>query len=546
MLWVVTFVSTCFFVVSVSAQSAVQFVDVAAQSGIDFVHENGAQGMRYLPETYGSGVAFIDVEGDGHLDMYWVNGGRIPNLTDAPFAYNALYRSQGDGRFIRAGTEVGLDDTGYGMGAVVGDYNADGAPDLYVTNFGPNVLYKNDGTGHFTAENQGVEDAGWGTSAAFGDVDLDGDIDLFVGNYVEYPLGEDLVQCWVGNSDERLYCDPRKFAGQIDRLYINAGADANWTWSDGTLAWGLESVEGKELGVIFGDYDKDGDPDLYLANDMTPNMLFRNDGARFVERGLASGTSLNDEGSVEAGMGVDMGDVDGDGLQDFFVTNFQWESNTLYRNAGHGFFLDATVPSGVQKASMAYLGFGAGFLDYDNDGDLDIFVANGHVYDNVEKIDHASSYPQLNQLLENNGEGKFRDRLDVGPGMELVQVSRGAAFADYDSDGDVDIAVNNSAGPAALLRNDGGNANHWLGISLRGLGGNVDGLGAVIEVVVGQRRMTRQVRSGGSYLSSHDMRALFGLGASIQADRVEVHWSSGQRSVLESVPANQYVQIEER
>ena len=528
------------------AQNEAVFVDVAAQSGIDFVHDNGAQGMRYLPETYGSGVAFIDADMDGSIDLYWVNGGRIPGLTDGPLAANAFYRNSGKGSFTEHAAEYGIDDTGYGMGALVGDYDADGSPDLYVTNFGPNVLYRNARNGTFIDVSAGVDDGGWGTSAAFADVDLDGDIDLFVGNYVFYPLGDDMVQCWVGNSRERLYCDPRKFAGQMNRLYLNGGADVGWTWTDATRDWGLESTEGKELGVIFGDYDNDGDPDLYLANDMVPNMLYRNDGQRFIERGLASGTSLNDEGSVEAGMGVDMGDVDGDGLQDFFVTNFQWESNTLYRNAGHGFFIDSTVPSGVHKASMAYLGFGAGFIDYDNDGDLDIFVANGHVYDNVEKVDHASSYAQRNQLLTNRGDGTFTEVAQAGPGLDLLRVSRGAAFADYDGDGDTDVAVNNSGGPAALLRNDGGNAKGWLGVELVGLGANTNGLGAEVEVVVGKRTMVRQMRSGGSYLSSHDMRLLFGLDAAQEVDRLSVRWSSGKKQTLEQIAANQYVKIEER
>ncbi|MGB1718414.1 MAG: CRTAC1 family protein, partial [Candidatus Latescibacterota bacterium] len=466
--------------------------------------------------------------------------------TDGPLVANAFYRNSGQGAFTEHSAEYGINDTGYGMGALVGDYDADGSPDLYVTNFGPNVLYRNARNGTFVDVSDGVDDAGWGTSAAFADVDLDGDIDLFVGNYVFYPLGDDMVQCWVGNSRERLYCDPRKFAGQMNRLYLNGGADSGWTWTDATGDWGLESTGGKELGVIFADYDNDGDPDLYLANDMVPNMLYRNDGQRFIERGLASGTSLNDEGSVEAGMGVDMGDVDGDGLQDFFVTNFQWESNTLYRNAGHGFFIDSTVPSGVHKASMAYLGFGAGFIDYDNDGDLDIFVANGHVYDNVEKVDHASSYPQRNQLLSNRGDGTFTEVAQAGPGLDLLRVSRGAAFADYDGDGDTDVAVNNSGGPAALLRNDGGNTKGWLGIELVGLGANTNGLGAEVEVVVGKRTMVRQMRSGGSYLSSHDMRLLFGLDAAQKVDRVTVRWSSGKKQTLEQIAANQYVKIEER
>ena len=529
-----------------SAYGEVVFVDIAREAGIDFVHQNGAEGMRYLPETYGSGVAFIDFDVDGQLDAYWVNSGRIPGLTQAPLAPNALYRNEGSNRFVEVAARAGVADVGYGMGAVVGDYNADGYPDLYVSNFGANVLYKNAGNGLFDDASQGVDDPGWGTSAAFADVDLDGDLDLFVGNYVEYPLGQDLVSCWVGNSDERLYCDPRKFVGQVDRLYINGGAEADWGWRDGTGDWGLLSTEGKELGVILGDYDGDGDPDLYLANDMTPNMLYRNDGSHFVERGLASGTSLNDEGGVEAGMGVDLGDVNADGLQDFFVTNFQWESNTLYRNAGSGFFIDATVASGVQKASMAYLGFGTGFLDYDNDGDLDLFVANGHVYDNVEQVDHASTYPQRNQLLDNDGLGRFVENMKAGPGFDLSQVSRGAAFGDIDNDGDVDIAVSNSAGPAVLLRNDGGNARNWLGIELVGSGDNRDGVGAVVEVWVGDKRQLRERRAGGSYLSSHDGRLLFGLGEARAAERVAVRWPSGKRHALDDILANQYVKIEEK
>ncbi|MFT5088363.1 MAG: hypothetical protein ACI906_001293 [Candidatus Latescibacterota bacterium] len=520
------------------------FVDVAAQVGVDFVHANGAQGKRYLPETYGAGAAFLDSDGDGWLDLYLVNGGRIPGLSTVPIAANELYRNQGDGFFTPVGQQVGVADTTYGMGASVGDYDNDGDSDLYVTNFGANRLYRNRGDGTFVDASAGVDDAGWGTSSAFADVDMDGDLDLYVGNYVEYPVDDPLV-CRVGNSDERLYCDPRKFGGQVDRLYINGGAESGWTFVDRSREMGLENTQGKELGVIFGDYDEDGDTDLYLANDMTPNMLYRNDGTRFVETGLASGTSLNDEGVIEAGMGVDMADADGDGRLDLFVTNFQWESNTFYRNLGHGFFVDATVSSGINKASMAYLGFGTGFLDFDSDGDLDLFVANGHVYDNIEKVDHASTHAQRNQLLENIGGGRFVDKVDSGPGMELLQVSRGAAFADYDNDGDVDIAVNNSADHVALLRNDNSKKTHWLGVELRGVKNNRDGVGARVEVVVAGRRIMREVRASGSYLSAHDLRLLFGLGQDTIAERVMVQWPGGATQVVENALGNQYLIIEE-
>jgi hypothetical protein len=528
------------------AEGGFRFVDVAAEAGIDFRHQNGAEGKRYLPETYGSGVAFLDFDGDGLLDLYLVNGGRLPGLSAAPEATNALYRNEGSGRFGDVTEAAAVGDRGYGMGVAVGDYDNDGDPDLYATNFGANALYRNEGSGRFgdATEAAGVGDRGWSTSAAFADVDLDGDLDLFVGNYLDYPTQDPRV-CRVGNSEERLYCDPRKFAGQVDRLYLNEGASGDWSFVDRTEEYGLLSTEGKELGVVFGDYDADGDPDLYLANDMAPNMLYRNDGDRFVEKGLASGTSLNDEGGVEAGMGVDMADADGDGRLDLFVTNFQWESNTLYRNLGNGFFFDATVLAGITKASMAYLGFGTGFFDVDNDGDLDLFIANGHVYDNVEKVDRAASYAQRNQLLENQGRGSFVERGDRGPGLELVQVSRGAAFGDMDNDGDVDIAVNNANDRPALLRNDGGNTGGWLGLELRGVASNRDAIGARVEVRVGDRVLVREVRRSASYLSASDPRLLIGLGDRERAERVQISWPTGAVQVLEKVPGNQYLVIAE-
>ena len=523
-----------------------RFVDIAPEAGIDFVHRNGAEGLRYLPETYGSGVAFFDYNGDGQLDLYLVNAGRLPKLSQAPPAGNMLFRNGGDGRFADATEKAGVGDMGYGMGAAVGDYDNDGRPDLYVTNFGANVLYHNEGGVRFSDATAlaGVGDEGWGTSAAFADVDLDGDLDLFVGNYLDYPTDDPLV-CQIGNSQQRLYCDPRKFAGQVDRLYLNQGPARGGAFVDGTEAFGLVSIAGKELGVVFGDYDQDGDPDLYLANDMAPNMLYRNDGSRFVEKGLSSGTSLNDEGGIEAGMGVDMADVDGDGRQDLFVTNFQWESNTLYRNLGNGFFYDATVGAGITKASMAFLGFGTGFLDCDNDGDLDLFIANGHVYDNVEQVDRAASYPQRNQLLENQGQGAFVEFDDRGPGLALVQVSRGTAFGDIDNDGDIDIAVNNANDQPALLRNDGGSEGGWLGLVLRGVASNRDAIGARVVMTTGGRTLVREVRRSASYLSASDPRLLFGLAGAEVAEQIEIHWPSGTMQKLEQIPANQYLVIEE-
>lgn len=521
----------------------VRFAEVAQEAGIRFKHEKGSQGMRYMPETYGSGVAFLDCDKDGMLDLYFVNGGRLPGLSTAPLARNALYRNQGDGTFAEITQASGAGDTGYGMGVAVGDFDNDGDADLYLTNFGPNRLYRNEGQGRFSdfTAQAGVGGRGWSSSAAFADADLDGELDLYVCTYLDYPA-KDPLACLVGNSSERLYCDPRKFSGLADRFYHNQGEGR---FADWTEKMGLANARGKELGVVFGDLDLDGDPDLYLANDMAPNALYRNEGTRFVERGLASGASLSLEGKVQAGMGVDLGDYDNDGRPDLWVTNFQWESNSLYRNLGNGFFADMAVESGIHQISFPYLGFGTGFLDADGDGDLDLFVANGHVYDNVEKIDPAASYAQRSQLLLNQGTGRFVEAVDAGPGLAPARVSRGAAFGDYDNDGDTDIALNNSGDLAALLRNERGNHQHWLGIRLKGRQSNRDGVGAQVRVKVGGQVQWRQVRGGGSYLSAHDLRLLFGLDTCSAIEQVEVRWSNGRLQQLGVVKVDQYLMVEE-
>jgi enediyne biosynthesis protein E4 len=522
------------------------FVDVTVAVGLDFKHQNGAAGQRYLPETYGSGGALLDYDNDGWLDIYLVDGGRLPGLSQAPKAPNVLYRNSAEGHFTAVVEAAGAADEGYGMGAVAADYDNDGDVDLYVTNFGPNVLFRNDdGVFKDVTDSAQVGDTGWGSSAAFADVDADGFLDLYVGNYLEYPT-EDPLACTIGNSDERIYCDPRKFAGQVDRLYRNGGAELGWVFSDWTQKAGLAQTVGKELGVVFTDFDLDGDQDLYLANDLTPNLLMRNDGGVFVERGLASGTSLNDEGQIEAGMGVDAGDTDGDGWPDLYVTNFQWESNTLYRNLKGRFFNDATVDSRLNAPSLPFLGFGTGFLDYDLDGDLDIFVANGHVYDNAAKVDRSSHYAQRNQLLRNNGSGVFAEVEPAVSGLVRTEVSRGAAFGDYDNDGDTDILVTNSNGPAVLLQNAGGASANWLGIELVGMATNSQGIGARVVLHAGGRIQVRQVRAGSSYLCSSDSRLLFGLGKEKGAVLIEVHWPSGTVQRLEQVEGGRYLIIEEK
>ena len=496
-----------------------------------------------MPETYGSGVAFLDGDADGLLDIYWVNSGSL-QAGGGRLGENQLYRNRGDGTFADVTRASRVGDSGYGMGVAVGDYDNDGDVDMYVTNFGPNVLYRNGGAdpGRFdtVTESAGVADDGWGTSAAFCDVDEDGYLDLYVANYLDYPMG-DPPTCGIEGTDLSIYCDPRRFPPQGDRFFHNGGAARRWTFEDRTEAAGLDQNTGKELGVVFFDSDLDGDQDLYLACDLTPNLLYLNEGGLFRERGLASGTSVNDEGELEAGMGVDAADVDQDGLPDLFVTNFQWQSNTLYRNLGRGFFLDATAVLGLEAASMPFLGFGTGFLDYDNDGDMDLFVANGHIDDNVEEYDRASRFEQPNQLFENRGDGRFAE-VAGGPGLAQAAVSRGAAFGDYDNDGDVDIAVSNSNARPHLLRNDGGNRSHWLGLELRGRN-NREALGARITLAYGGRRVHQEVRRARSYLSSSDPRILFGLGSHPEADSMTVEWPGGTIQRMGRTEGDRYVAV---
>ncbi len=529
------------------AASTSEFVDVAWQVGIRFQHVSGAQGERHMPETYGSGVAFLDFDADGFLDLYWVNSGSLVDSGSTQVATNALYRNSGDGAFVDRTEACRVGDTGYGMGVAVGDYDGDGDLDVYVTNYGPNVLYRNETEAEGrrfrpVTDAAGVADDGWSTSAAFCDVDEDGYLDLYVANYLEYSIA-DYPSCKVDGTNLLIYCDPRRFAPQRDRFFHNMGPAGRWTFEDRTEATGLAQDVGKELGVIFFDGDLDGDQDLYLACDLTPNLLFLNEDGVFRETGLASGTSLNDEGELEAGMGVDVADVDEDGLPEIFVTNFQWQSNTMYRNLGGGFFLDATAALGLEGASMPYLGFGTGFIDYDNDGDMDLFVANGHVDGNVEQYDAASRYEQPNQLFENRGDGRFSEVETGQGGLGSTDVSRGTAFGDYDNDGDMDIAVSNSNGRSQLLQNQGGHNNHWLGLQLLRGKSNRDALGARVTVEFGHRQTHQQVRRARSYLSSSDARLLFGLGSKDEVDSVKIEWPDGTVQMLGRTKADRYLVV---
>ena len=531
------------------AKAEVQFVDVTAVAGIAFRHQNGATGEKHFPETQGSGVVFFDHDADGWLDLYFANSA----------GSGALYRNRGDGRFEETTATAGVAESGHGMGCAAADYDQDGDLDLYITCYGPNILYRNNGDGSFTnvTSRSGVGHPGFSTGAAFADYDQDGDPDLYVANYVEYP--PEVNPPCIQAKGLQVYCGPEAFDPQADVFFRNEG---DGTFADISDAVGLRPRAAKELGALFSDYDQDGDLDLYVAGDRTPNLLYRNDGGRFIEVGFLAGVAFDDAGEALAGMGVAAGDYDHDGFFDFFVTNYQWETNNLYRNLGNGFFADTTFESGLGIPSLRFLAWGTVFFDYDNDGDCDLFVANGHLDDNVELFDTSVTYAQQNQLFRNDGQGRFADVTNsAGPGLALVQVSRGAAVGDYDEDGDLDLVVSNNNQPAALLRNDGGNRNRWLGVKLIGNSppassdasrgqprrpcSNRDGIGALVKVVADGRLQIDEVRSGSSFLSQNDMRLHFGLGAVEKIELVEIRWPSGIVEQLTGVEANQVLTLYE-
>ena len=542
-----------FHFTEVTAQ--VPLVDSSCRgTGIHFQHTDGRSGEKYFVETLGSGAAWFDYDQDGDLDIYFVNGADLPEMRSDVPPTNALYRNNGDGSFTDVTSDAGVGDAGYGFGCCAGDYDNDGFSDLYVTNFGQNLLYHNNGDGSFTdmTDEAGVGDSRWGTSAAFADYDNDGDIDLFVANYVAYQLENNPV-CFERGL--RAYCPPADFVGALDVLYRNNG---DGTFTEVTQKAGFFNANGKGLGVVWGDYDNDGYPDLAVANDTTPDTLYRNKGdGTFMEVGIFVGVAYSGRGTALSGMGISFGDYDNDGWLDRVVTNFQDEPNSLHHNDGIGentglppVFADTTYTAGLGKPSLPYLAWGVDFVDLDNDGYLDIFVANGHVHDNAEEINRgvneSSTYAQRNQVFRNRGDDGFDEITEgCGAGLHLKKVSRGAAFGDYDNDGDLDILITNSNQTPDLLRNDSVNSNHWLILETIGTQSNRDGIGARVKVIAGGISQIREVKSGSSYLCQSDMRLHFGLGEASQADLVEIRWPSGLVERFEGVKANQILKAKE-
>ena len=538
----------CVLGVTAHTSTRAEFTDVTAQAGIAWKHVSGAEGAHHLPETVGGGGAFLDHDGDGDLDLFLVNGGTWENGAVGIGARSALYRNDGDGSFTDTTDDAGLGHRGhYGQGVATGDYDNDGAVDVYVTNFGANTLYHNEGDGSFTdvTLDAGVGDPLWSSSAAFVDYDMDGLLDLYVVNYLRYSLDAEYPPC--GEPNLPTYCHPSLFEGAPDRLYRNNG---DGTFEDVSGASGVGGIKGlfrgKGLGVVASDLNDDGAPDLYIANDDTPNDLFLNRGdGTFVEAGLLAGCAYSFDGVAQAGMGVDAGDYDGDGLLDIFVTNLSYETNALYRNNGDGTFTDSIYEAGLGQASALDVGFGAGFVDYDNDGALDIFVANGHVLDTVERTSDVLTYAQPDRLFRNDGFGVFEDVSEAsGAYFATRGVSRGAIFGDYDNDGDTDIVVCRSNGPVSLLRNDV-DAGNWLRFRLRGRLSARDGFGARVTVTAGGRTLVREARAAWSYMSANDPRVLVGLGDATRAERVVVRWPSGVTQTLTDIPANREMLVAE-
>jgi len=538
--------SLCIFAGNIARCAALpHFVEVTQQAGIDFRYTNGASGQKYVLESIGSGAAFFDADGDGFLDLYIVNGASLPGYAGPP-AFNAHYRNKGDGTFVDITQEAKTGDAGYGMGAAIGDVDNDGAPDLYVTNYGPNIFYRNSGNGTFVDITQETDtgDSSWGTHASFADIDNDGDLDLYVANYMAFDLDNN-VECFTGTA--RSICGPLTYPGQSGVLYRN-DSDEQIRFTNVTNQVGLANDTGRQLAAVFGDIDSDGDTDLFVANDVQPNFLFLNSGdGTFVEEGIIAGVAYNDDGLAESAMGADIGDYDNDGRFDIVLSTFQWLPNTLYHNDGDGFFTDQTFASNLGEPSVPYLGMAATFIDYDNDGFLDVYITNGHLDDNVHEFDQATSYAQQNQLFRNRGNGSFDDvSASSGPGLLVKRVSHGAALGDYDNDGDSDIFISDSASPrCTLLRNDGGNANHFLTLELIGTSSNRDGLGARVRAVAGSLVQTREIRRSHGYMGSSDVRLLLGLGSQSRVDTLHINWPSGTQQTLVDIESNQYLIVRE-
>jgi hypothetical protein len=521
------------------------FRDVTQDARLAFRHTIGGSGECYIVESVSAGLALFDYDGDGLIDIYFLNGAPLRGArADVP-PTNALFRNEGGWRFRDVSEEAGVADRGYGLGVTVGDYDNDGDPDLYLNNYGPNVLYRNNNDGTFTdvTKQAGVGNGHEvGAGACFLDVDLDGDLDLYVSNYVDFTY-ENHVPCSLDGFPA--YAGPRLYNPVPDVLYRNNG-DA--TFTDISMESGIGEPRGTGMGVVAADYDHDGDTDVFVCNDGGRNFLFQNDGTgKFEEVAAIAGTSFNGFGDVNASMGVDCGDYNNDGLLDFFMTNYVGELPVLYENVGNGFFDDVTRRTRSGIGALPHVTWGLGLVDFDNDGDRDIYVACGHLDDKVGLRDDTMSYRARNILQVNNGDGSFTSVSDqAGDGLSPKHSSRGAAFDDLDNDGQIDVVVLNSDESPTIIRNETNSSDHWIQIRLRGRKANRDGIGAQVQVVAGELVQIDEVHSGRAYQSHFGTRLHFGLGPHARVDRIEVHWLGGGVDVVQNLAADQCVTLIER
>ncbi|HEX8139113.1 MAG TPA: CRTAC1 family protein [Pyrinomonadaceae bacterium] len=527
------------------AQSSapVTFEEIAAaRSGITWVHNNARSPERYLPETVGAGCAFFDYDNDGWMDIYLVNSGRSDFYTPTVSLRNALYVNNRDGTFRDVTEKAGVAGGGFGMGVAAGDYDADGWQDLYVTSYGRNILYHNNGDGTFTdvTERAGVAAPGWSTCAVWFDYDSDGRLDLFVSSFVAYDKSQNIF-CGDNLLKRRYYCIPRVFKPTPSRLFRNNG---NGTFTETSRESGIASVSGKSFGAVATDVSNDGLIDLFVANDTVANFLFVNrGGGRFEEMGLLAGVGYGEAGNARSGMGVDAGDYDGDGWQDLFVANIDREIFSLYRNQKDLTFADE--PGEIGPATRALSGWGLKFFDYDNDGDPDLFLANGHPDDMIEAQASYVKYKEPLLMFENTGRAFRNVSAQSGPVFARDFPARGMAVGDYDNDGDVDVLVSNNGEPPLLLRNQGGNRNKWLGLQLVATRSNASAVGALITWQAGGARRSRLKTGGGSYLASHDPREILGLGRASRVESLEIRWPSGRVDRLANLPVNTYIKVTE-
>jgi hypothetical protein len=531
---------------TVRPSGPIQFTDVTERAGIHFKHNSGAFGKKYLPETMGSGVCFLDYDNDGWQDILFVNSMDWPEHKNGK-SFPALYHNNRDGTFTDVTRAAGLAIEMYGMGCAIGDYDNDGYPDIYITGVGSNHLFRNLRNGKFSdvSAKAGVGDAGFSTSAVWFDYDNDGKLDLFVSHYVEWSVAKDQYCSLDGKN--KSYCTPQAYKGQSSSLFHNRG---DGTFENMTKKAALYDPTSKSLGIALVDYDNDGWLDLFVANDTEPNKLYRNNhNGTFTDVAVLSGVALSETGRARAGMGVDAGDYDGSGQQSLIIGNFTNESMSLYRNDGSGLYTDEAAASGIGQMSIQSLTFGCFFFDYDLDGLLDIFAANGHVSDDINVVQPNVKYAQRPSLFRNKGNRKFEEVAGkVGRALQTEIVGRGAAYGDFDNDGDLDLVITANNGVARLLRNDNGNQNDMLRVKTVGTRSNRDGIGAKVTVKtntgISQMQM---VKSGSSYLSQSEMPLTFGLGKPEEGKTLalQIVWPSGKTDSMTGIKPNQFITVQE-